>query len=620
MKISKSKFFTFILCLFYLTSFNQVLVKSKIESATLYLNGAFIKRTAQIELQKGKTKLLFSDIPSTLDINSIQISADEKVKIVSVKSSAVKTKNNSDLMLVKNMEDSISQIQSLLQITEIKLKVLMEEEAILRKNQPSFTENYAIKPLELKDVLHFNSTKLTEIFMATQVQKNELLNHTNNIKEIRKRIHAVRNKEFITKIQLEVEVEVLDSGTSTFAITYFTMFSSWYPTYDVRVLDISQPIEMNMKASIIQNTGEDWENIKLSVSNGQPSGTETFPIINPWYLSYYQYKNPNNANFGNISNIKSISGIVTDEDGAIVIGANVVLKEFNEIGTITDIDGKYYLPLPNGAKNVVVSYAGYETLESTIQNENMNFMLSEGKLMDEIVVVGSLAGKSSGIEIAKDKVLKDFNNSPTNISYQPTTFSYDLKETITLKSSTTMVMLDVLSHQIQAIYHYYTVPKYDKSVFLTAGILGWQDYNLLDGKINLYLEGKYLGQSALNTKAAGDTLQISLGRDQSVVVERTKIKEFAKKSFMSGNTTEIKAFSLSIKNNKSQPIRVRMQDHIPLSTDKSIEIFDFEAKTGIIHPDTRIVTWEIEVKPKSEQTKELRYTVKYPNSKRLEID
>ncbi|MBK8624819.1 MAG: DUF4140 domain-containing protein [Saprospiraceae bacterium] len=129
MKISKSKFLTFILCLFYLTSFNQVLVKSKIESATLYLNGAFIKRAAQIELQKGKTKLLFSDIPSTLDINSIQISADEKVKIVSVKSSAVKTKNNSDLMLVKNMEDSISQIQSLLQITEIKLKVLMEEEA-----------------------------------------------------------------------------------------------------------------------------------------------------------------------------------------------------------------------------------------------------------------------------------------------------------------------------------------------------------------------------------------------------------------------------------------------------------------------------------------------------------
>ncbi|MBK8624817.1 MAG: DUF4139 domain-containing protein [Saprospiraceae bacterium] len=169
-------------------------------------------------------------------------------------------------------------------------------------------------------------------------------------------------------------------------------------------------------------------------------------------------------------------------------------------------------------------------------------------------------------------------------------------------------------------YHYYTVPKYDKSVFLTAGIVGWQDYNLLDGKINLYLEGKYLGQSALNTKTAGDTLQISLGRDQSVVVERTKIKEFCKKIILSGNTTEIRAYSLSIKNNKSQPIRVKMQDHIPLSTDKSIEIFDFEAKTGIIHPDTRIVTWDIEVKPKSEQTKELKYTVKYPSGKRLEID
>jgi hypothetical protein len=399
------------------------------------------------------------------------------------------------------------------------------------------------------------------------------------------------------------------------------MFASWKPSYDIRVLDVSKPIDLTMIGAIIQNTGEDWKDINLSVSNGQPSGTESYPSIKPWYLSYNQYQNNPNNTLPQNPNVKYISGVVTDLEGYPLIGANVVLKEIMEIGTVTDVDGKYYLPVPLGAKNVIVSYTGYESEEVAIQNENMNFELSEGKVLDEIVVTG--AGRnntSTGSIVNKDKILKDFNTLPVNIKYQPTTFSYEMKEVLTINNSTTPIQLEILIFQIPALYSYYTAPKYDKSVFLTAGILGWQDYNLLDGNINLYLEGKYLGQSVLNTKTAGDTLLISLGRDQSVIVERTKIKEFTKKSYLSGNRTEIRAYALTLKNNKNQTIKITLQDHVPISTDKSIEVFDIDAKSGFVHPGSHIVTWELELEPKSEKISELRYTVKYPSGKRLELD
>ncbi|MBL0100259.1 MAG: DUF4139 domain-containing protein [Saprospiraceae bacterium] len=45
----------------------------------------------------------------------------------------------------------------------------------------------------------------------------------------------------------------------------------------------------NLKASVIQNTGEDWQDIKLSVSNGNPSNNESYIKAQPWILNFKRY-------------------------------------------------------------------------------------------------------------------------------------------------------------------------------------------------------------------------------------------------------------------------------------------------------------------------------------------
>lgn len=595
-------------------------VYSKVESATLYMNGAFVKRKAIVDPRSKKSKLLFVSIPNTADMNSIQLSADENVKIISVKPKSVDIENHINDALLLRLKDTLIQIQNAISTNEIRNKVNKDEEAILIKNQPSFSDKYALKPTELNDVINFNGTKLTEIYTLSQTLKkeNDLLQLSK--KEITKRYLAIQAANKRTEIQIEVEIESNIIQAQHFEITYFTLFASWQPSYDLRVIDISNPIELTMKANLLQNTGEDWKDINISVSNGKPTANETYPIIAPWYLNFYAYTPPIYNQQGYNPNVKHVSGKVTDSDGAVIIGANVYLKGLNSIGSVTDIDGNYYLPITDGAKHVIVSYSGYETQEQIIQSENMDFNLSEGKLLDEVVKLSTGASGTVYGEFRKDKILKDVNALPIDIAYQATTFSYDVKELFSLKSSPTPITIHVLDHEIPTSYQYYTVPKYDKSVFMVASIHQWQDYNLLDGKINLYFEGRYLGQSILNTKSAGDTLKISLGRDQNIVVERTKIKDFAKKSFISGNTTEINAYAISIKNNKNLPVHVFVQDHIPVSSNKSIEVFDFEAKSGSIHPDSRIVTWDLHIKPKTEQIVELRYSVKRPSGKIVKLE
>lgn len=85
---------------------------------------------------------------------------------------------------------------------------------------------------------------------------------------------------------------------------------------------------------------------------------------------------------------KIITGTVVDPNGEAVIGANVVVKGTTN-GTITDMDGKFSLEVPEGAM-LLVSYIGYGDYETKVGNQsNLSITLKEdSKALDEVVVVG----------------------------------------------------------------------------------------------------------------------------------------------------------------------------------------------------------------------------------------
>lgn len=84
-----------------------------------------------------------------------------------------------------------------------------------------------------------------------------------------------------------------------------------------------------------------------------------------------------------------VKGRITDSSGKPVIGATIVVKENQALGTVSDIDGNFSLNVPNGA-TLVISYIGYKTQEiNTSGRSNFNIVLSEDtQQLEEIVVVG----------------------------------------------------------------------------------------------------------------------------------------------------------------------------------------------------------------------------------------
>lgn len=86
---------------------------------------------------------------------------------------------------------------------------------------------------------------------------------------------------------------------------------------------------------------------------------------------------------------QKVTGKVKDSSGEPVIGASVVVKGNNTMGTITDFDGNFMLDVPTKSV-LVISYIGYVTQEvPTAGKKSLEIILKEDtKTLDEVVVIG----------------------------------------------------------------------------------------------------------------------------------------------------------------------------------------------------------------------------------------
>ena len=85
----------------------------------------------------------------------------------------------------------------------------------------------------------------------------------------------------------------------------------------------------------------------------------------------------------------TVNGTVRDVQGNPLVGVNVMIKSTKE-GTSTDVEGNYYIQVPDKNAILTFSFIGFETKEIRVGNQiNINVNLAEeGKSLDEVVVVG----------------------------------------------------------------------------------------------------------------------------------------------------------------------------------------------------------------------------------------
>ncbi len=212
------------------------------------------------------------------------------------------------------------------------------------------------------------------------------------------------------------------------------------------------------------------------------------------------------------------------------------------------------------------------------------------------------------------KAMGNSNNSSnyTRVSVGQTTTLFKISIPYTIPSTNKTVNVKIQKVELAADYRYYCVPKLSLDAFLQARITGWEELNLLAGNVNVFFDGTFVGKSRINPQSLSDTLDISLGKDASIKVERNKIKDKTGKLVI-GSTKKMNiGWEISVRNGKAEKINITIQDQLPLSKLKEIEV-ELNKKDGAkYNADNGFLTWDLEIDAKKSVKKSFDYTVKYP--------
>jgi len=218
----------------------------------------------------------------------------------------------------------------------------------------------------------------------------------------------------------------------------------------------------------------------------------------------------------------------------------------------------------------------------------------------------------------KPQIIRN-NQAMQEIEVGELSTEFEIEKPYNIPSTAIPYQVAITKHDLKATYKHFCIPKLDKGVFLLAQVTGWTDLNLIAGPAKIYYQDTYMGESRIETSGIRDTLDLSLGRDEKVVVTRTKRQDESGKKFLGLNTKETFLYEISLKNNRSTPIQVEIQDQIPVAQEKDIHVDAIELSNAEQDELSGRLLWRYNLKAGESEGIDLSFSVKYPKNKKVMI-
>jgi uncharacterized protein (TIGR02231 family) len=194
---------------------------------------------------------------------------------------------------------------------------------------------------------------------------------------------------------------------------------------------------------------------------------------------------------------------------------------------------------------------------------------------------------------------------------------FDIALPYTVNSASKPTMVDIRNHELKADYIYSVAPKMDRDAFLMARATGWEEFSLLPGEANIFFEGTFVGKSFIDPNNIKDTLAISLGRDKRIVVKREKLKDFSSRKLIGTNQRASYAFEISVRDTKTEPVKIIIEDQIPVTQNSKIEVTTLDTGMAKYNKGTGKLTWEINLQPSETKKMVFKYEIKYPKEETI---
>jgi uncharacterized protein (TIGR02231 family) len=528
-------------------------VESKITRVMVYPKGATISRKAHVKLSSGEQKIAFPNIIPEIDEDSLQVNVEGEARVRLFGASVQKEfLEEIPSERIRELKKEIQRLKDEKRKKEDNKKILLEEKQFLDSIR-LFSQEQLPKDLitkipsaeELGETLEFLHTRLTKNY--SQVLEIEL-----QIREINKKIDAIKRElsQISTPLRklkrsIVVELKVLKPGIANINISYLVKGASWKPVYDARADFVNSKVELVSYGIVRQNTGEDWEDVEVSLSTAKPAIGGRMPYVDPWFLRAYHPPAP------------------------------LRMEK---------------VPFKAKARGGDIGYQYAAFVEEELRKEDI-----------------------SGVKYAQPEE-------------RGTAVVYQIAQKRTIKADGSEHKLPIFSQVLEAEFKYSTYPRRSLFAYLGSRVRNTQNLQLLKGKVNIFLEGDFVGTSSIDNIGPGEEFDLYLGVDENVKVKRELIEKKIDDVLLAGIPSPTRRitfkYKTTIENYKNKKIKVIFFEAMPVSQDERIKVKIGKANVAPQKKDWKdrkgIWRWELELKP--QEKKEIIYTFSIEHPRNMQVE
>lgn len=262
-------------------------VRVTIHAATVFLNGAELASTAKVTLPQGESDVIFTNVAGSVNQQSLSIGAGNGVVIQAATFQNNYLADSSISPRGKKLQDTITVLKQEIAAGTDKKTVVDEQLVVLRENKKVSGQNNGLSVAELQKLLDLMNTRMNGLLTTQRALAADIERKSERLTSLQSQLNEEQKKNYQPGGQLLVKFYAAQPTTAAINMTYVVPNAGWSPTYDLRVEKVNEPVKLSYKANVYQNCGVSWNNIKLSLSTGNPNEGVEAPILSPNYLSFY---------------------------------------------------------------------------------------------------------------------------------------------------------------------------------------------------------------------------------------------------------------------------------------------------------------------------------------------
>ncbi|CAB3666529.1 MULTISPECIES: mucoidy inhibitor MuiA family protein [Achromobacter] len=262
---------------------------SSIGAVTVYQDRAVVTRAASSELPAGEHELVLEKLPASLQENSLQVSAKSsgQATLLDVR---VRDAFQADTAneRVKQLEDQIRKLQGQQAALDDEAAVLDNQRELVAMMQRGATEPAKDGPRptldELKAIQALSADTLSRTLAGLRrvaEQRDDLERQLSAAQGELGQLQGQLNRRTKT---VTLRVNLARAGKLDLNVSYAVAGARWTPSYDARLRPADRSVDLGYFGVIRQNTGEDWNNVKLTLSTARPALGGGAPKLNPWII------------------------------------------------------------------------------------------------------------------------------------------------------------------------------------------------------------------------------------------------------------------------------------------------------------------------------------------------